>query len=69
MMSREIRESVIKHTPTVDLKNMARMQGMRTLRDDAWLKVFSGVTTLEEAVAITQQDDKLPGLELVKSVS
>jgi len=69
MMSREIREAVIKHTPTVDLKNMARMQGMRTLRDDAWLKVFNGITTLEEAVAITQQDDKLPGLKLVKSVS
>lgn len=69
LMNRKLRELVIKHTPTIELKNTARLQGMRTLRDDAWLKVFSGVTTLEEAVAITQQDEPLPGVKLVKSVS
>jgi type IV-A pilus assembly ATPase PilB len=69
LMDRQIRELVIKHTPTIELKNAARRKGMRTLRDDAWLKVFTGVTTLEEAVAITQQDDPIPGQKLVKSVS
>jgi hypothetical protein len=43
--------------------------GMRTLRDDAWLKVFNGTTSIDEAVMITQQDDILPGIKLVKSVS
>jgi type IV-A pilus assembly ATPase PilB len=69
MMNQKMRELVLKHTPTVDLKNAARRDGMRTLRDDAWLKVFSSVTSLEEAVAITQQDDTIEGLQLVKSVS
>ncbi len=69
MMSQKIRELVLKHTPTVDLKKEARIQGMRTLRDDAWLKVFSGATSLEEAVAITQQDEPLPGAKLVTSVT
>ncbi len=69
MMNQKIREMVLKHTPTVDLKNEARKQGMRTLRDDALLKVFDGTTTLEEAVAITQQDDPIPGYKLVKSVT
>jgi type IV-A pilus assembly ATPase PilB len=69
MMSHTLREMVLKHEPTGALKNQARKEGMRTLRDDAWLKVFSGMTTLEEAVMITQQDDTMPGMKLVKSVS
>jgi type II secretory ATPase GspE/PulE/Tfp pilus assembly ATPase PilB-like protein len=69
MMSHAIREMVLKHEPTGNLKNQARREGMRTLRDDAWLKVFAGMTTLEEAVMITQQDDILPGMKLVKSVN
>ena len=69
LISPTIREMVLKHTPTIDLKNQARRMGMRTLRDDAWLKVFAGITTIEEAVAITQQDDVLPEVKLVKSVS
>jgi type II secretory ATPase GspE/PulE/Tfp pilus assembly ATPase PilB-like protein len=69
MLNQTIREMVLKHEPTINLKNQARRMGMRTLRDDAWLKVFAGVTTIEEAVAITQQDDPLPGSKLVKSVS
>jgi len=69
IMNEKIRDMVLAHAPTVDLKNQARRMGMRTLRDDAWLKVFAGVTTIDEAVMITQQDDLLPGLKLVKSVS
>jgi type IV-A pilus assembly ATPase PilB len=68
-MSQKIRDMVIKHEPTITLKNQARREGMRTLRDDAWLKVFAGITTIEEAVEITQMDEPLPGIKLVKSVS
>jgi len=69
LMNSKIREMVLQHEPTVNLKNQARRMGMRTLRDDAWLKVFSGITTIEEAVAITQMDDPMPEIKLVKSVS
>jgi type II secretory ATPase GspE/PulE/Tfp pilus assembly ATPase PilB-like protein len=68
-MNETIREMVLRREPTNNLKNQARRMGMRTLRDDAWLKVFNGTTTIEEAVAITQMDDPIPGLKLVKSVS
>ncbi len=68
LMSEKIREMVLKHEPTINLKNQARRMGMRTLRDDAWLKVFNGITSIEEAVSITQLDDPLPGLKLVKHV-
>jgi type II secretory ATPase GspE/PulE/Tfp pilus assembly ATPase PilB-like protein len=69
VMNQKIRDMVLKHEPTINLKNQARRAGMRTLRDDAWLKVFAGITTIAEAVSITQQDDPLPGYKLVKSVS
>jgi type IV-A pilus assembly ATPase PilB len=69
MINQKLRDLVLKHTPTVDLKNAARRDGMRTLRDDAWLKVFAGITSLEEAAAITQQDEMIEGLQLVKSIS
>jgi type IV-A pilus assembly ATPase PilB len=69
IMSEKIRDMVLNHEPTVNLKNQARRMGMRTLRDDAWLKVFNGTTSIDEAVMITQQDDILPGIKLVKSVS
>jgi type IV-A pilus assembly ATPase PilB len=69
VMNETIREMVLRREPTNNLKNQARRMGMRTLRDDAWLKVFNGTTTIEEAVAITQMDDPIPGLKLVKSVS
>lgn len=69
LLNQKIREMVLQHEPTIHLKNQGRRMGMRTLRDDAWLKVFSGVTTIEEAVAITQMDDPMPEIKLVKSVS
>ncbi|UCD59294.1 MAG: Flp pilus assembly complex ATPase component TadA [Candidatus Hydrogenedentota bacterium] len=69
MMNQTIRDMVLRHEPTINLKNQARRMGMRTLRDDAWIKVFAGMTTIEEAVAVTQLDDPLPGVKLVKSVS
>jgi type IV-A pilus assembly ATPase PilB len=69
LMNQKLRSLVLNHTPTIQLKNEARQNGMRTLRDDAWLKVFAGITTIEEAVAITQQDEPIDGYKLVTSVS
>ena len=36
---------------------MAGKQGMRTLRQDGWAKVLDGITTAEEVVRVTQQDE------------
>jgi general secretion pathway protein E len=39
------------------LKRAARNEGMRTLREDGWAKVRSGVTTIEEVMRVTQLDE------------
>ncbi len=42
---------------TVQLRKRAREQGMRTLREDGFQKVFAGLTTFDEVLAVTMGDD------------
>ncbi len=60
-----LRELVLATTPTSILKDEGRKLGMRTLRGDALIKLFQGVTSLEEVVNTTQMDDHIEGLETV----
>lgn len=39
------------------IKEAARKQGMRTLREDGWLKVKQGVTTISEVLRVTQEEE------------
>jgi general secretion pathway protein E/type IV pilus assembly protein PilB len=39
-----------------EIRRAALADGMRTLRQDAWLKVISGVTTVEEVLRVTKGD-------------
>ncbi len=41
------------------IKEVARKQGMRTLREDGWLKVKEGITTLSEVLRVTQEEEVL----------
>ena len=41
---------------TVQLRRRAREQGMRTLREDGFQKVFAGLTTFDEVLAVTMGD-------------
>jgi type IV pilus assembly protein PilB len=41
---------------TVQLRKRAREQGMRTLREDGFQKVFAGLTTFDEVLAVTMGD-------------
>ena len=34
-------------------------RGMRTLREDGWTKVLKGVTTLEEVLRVSEEDEAL----------
>ena len=38
------------------IKDAAVKQGMRTLRDDGWRTVRTGVTTVAEVVRVTQEE-------------
>lgn len=52
-----IRDMIIAKKPLDQIKQYAVEKcGMRTLRDDAFLKVKEGVTTLEEAIRVTTED-------------
>jgi general secretion pathway protein E len=39
------------------IKEAARRNGMRTLREDGWLKVKQGMTTISEVLRVTQEEE------------
>ena len=52
-----IRPLVIGRESSNVIKQAAIKQGMRTLREDGWAKVASGVTTIEEVLRVTEEDE------------
>ncbi len=57
MIDDTIREMVIEKKSLDDIKKYAVQEcGMMTLRDDAFIKVKEGVTTLDEAIRITTEE-------------
>ncbi|MFP6904742.1 MAG: ATPase, T2SS/T4P/T4SS family [Verrucomicrobiota bacterium] len=58
-----IRPLIVNHSPASSIKQAAiRKNGMRTLRDDGWSKVLSGVTTVEEVIRVSEEDEEQPDL-------
>jgi type II secretory ATPase GspE/PulE/Tfp pilus assembly ATPase PilB-like protein len=55
-MNESIRELILKHASADVIKAAAVANGMRTLRDDGWLKVREGTTTVAEVVRVTQDE-------------
>jgi len=51
----EIRKLIMKNCDAGVLTDMARRNGMRNLREDGWIKVREGVTTVEEVMRVTQE--------------
>jgi general secretion pathway protein E len=56
LMNESIRELILKHASADGIKAAAVANGMRTLRDDGWLKVREGTTTVAEVVRVTQDE-------------
>jgi len=52
-MSDKIKKLVMKKATDAELRRVAVREGMTTLREDAWQKVRSGLTTVEEALRVT----------------
>jgi general secretion pathway protein E/type IV pilus assembly protein PilB len=55
----EIRQLAHDRASTWKVKQMATKQGMRTLREDGWLKVLQGSTSVDEVLRITKGDHDL----------
>jgi general secretion pathway protein E len=51
----EVRGLILAKADVVSLTAVARRNGMRTLREDGWLKVASGLTTPDEVMRVTQE--------------
>jgi type IV pilus assembly protein PilB len=55
-MTAQVREMAFKGESTLNVRKMARKQGMHTLFEDGIIKVLKGQTTLEEVLRITQRE-------------
>ena len=54
-MNDEIRHRIMASEDASELTAAARRNGMRSLREDGWHKVATGLTTAEEVVRVTQE--------------
>jgi general secretion pathway protein E len=54
-MNDEIRDLVMRNADASEITAAARRRGMRSLREDGWLKVASGLTTAGEVMRVTQE--------------
>jgi general secretion pathway protein E len=51
----ELRQLILSKADAVALTSAARRNGMRTLREDGWMKAPLGLTTVDEVLRVTQE--------------
>jgi len=54
-----IRPLIVSRAASSDIKREALKHGLRTLRDDGWKKVLDGITTVEEVLRVSEEDEGL----------
>lgn len=54
-MDDDVRQEIMRRADANVLREVARRRGLRSLKEDGWLKVKEGVTTPEEVFRVTQQ--------------
>ncbi|PIR22707.1 MAG: type II secretion system protein GspE [Deltaproteobacteria bacterium CG11_big_fil_rev_8_21_14_0_20_45_16] len=54
-----LRSIILKHSDSVSIKKAAMAQGFQPMRIDGIRKVLSGVTTIEEVLAVTAEDSRM----------
>ena len=53
LMNERVKQLVMGHASTEQIRHVAQEQGMRTLRESGMLAIFDGHTTIEEVVRET----------------
>jgi type II secretory ATPase GspE/PulE/Tfp pilus assembly ATPase PilB-like protein len=53
----EVRSLIMKQSAVGELRRHATEHGMTTLRGDGWAKACAGLTTVDEILRVTQEDD------------
>ena len=56
LIDEEIKGMITKRASSDDIKRYAVKNGMKTLRDNAFTKCASGLTTVEEVLRITTEE-------------
>ena len=51
----EIRKMIMRNADAMEITAAAKHSGMKTLREDGWMKVETGVSTAEEVMRVTQE--------------
>ena len=57
-ISDEIRELILRKAPSHQIKQKALTMGMQTLREGGWNKIHQGITTIEEVLRVTQEEEE-----------
>ena len=52
-----MRPLAIARVTANEIKQKAIDEGMRTLRNDGWIKTIEGRTTIEEVLRVTEEDE------------
>ncbi len=53
-ITEKISRLILEHSASSDIERLARQEGMITLKQDGYLKVLEGQTTLEEVIRVAQ---------------
>jgi type IV pilus assembly protein PilB len=56
-VSESIRKLIIQKATASEIKNQARKEGFRTMREEGLVKVLKGLTTLDEVMRVTQETE------------
>ncbi len=56
-VTENFRRMVVDRRPATELRREAILSGMHPLRQDGWGKVHAGLTTIEEVLRVTQEDE------------
>ena len=51
----DIRKMIMRNADAMEITTAAKHSGMKTLREDGWMKVETGVSTAEEVMRVTQE--------------
>ncbi|HEX3856000.1 MAG TPA: ATPase, T2SS/T4P/T4SS family [Verrucomicrobiae bacterium] len=62
IVTEAIRPLIMNRSSATAIAQRAMEAGMRTLRDDGWIKVKNGETTIEEVLRVTQMEEHLESL-------
>jgi type II secretory ATPase GspE/PulE/Tfp pilus assembly ATPase PilB-like protein len=54
-----IRPLIVARASTTEIRNVALKSGMRTLRHDGWTKVLKGITTVEEVLRVSEDNEDM----------